>query len=208
MYVLAHTCLLCEHVCVFGWCVCVSVCTLYSFACVCTLHCNLQVFAKHFHFQGHSCHERFGHPWGERWRWAGKVFKLDSNDNICLKWNYFLLDLLYNSRVVSRIISYYLLHTTIFCLLLDLVYNLLHATEGWPRLNWVKMRGALQLTLRCWGRKHFDFYDVWTKLLYMSSSGINFFRDWVKKSPHLQNIRTDDAFLTLFLRCPNFYAHS
>merc|ERR1711971_750366 len=25
-------------------------------------------------------------------------------------------------------------------------------------------------------------------------------RDWVKKSPHLQNIRTDDAFLTLFLR--------
>jgi len=25
-------------------------------------------------------------------------------------------------------------------------------------------------------------------------------RDWVKKSPHLKNIRTDDAFLTLFLR--------
>ena len=33
------------------------------------------------------------------------------------------------------------------------------------------------------------------------------FRDWVKKSPHLQKIRTDDAFLTLFLRFSRPCAH-
>ena len=128
----AHVFCVSMRPCVFLGDVCLCVC-MYSFACVCTLHCNLQVFAKHLHFQGRSCHESFGHPWGARWRRAGKVFKLDSNDTICLKSNYLLLDLFYNSRVVSRVISYYLLYKT----------------QGWPRLSWVKMRGALQLTLQC-----------------------------------------------------------
>ena len=44
-------------------------------------------------------------------------------------------------------------------------------------------------TLR-WEIKN-DLFQVHKKYL---------FRDWVKKSPHLQKIRTDDAFLTLFLR--------
>ena len=171
----AHVFCVSMRPCVFLGDVCLCVC-MYSFACVCTLHCNLQVFAKHLHFQGRSCHESFGHPWGARWRWAGKVFKLDSNNTICLKYMIF-----YTTRGLYLVLSptSYSIQLFVCCWILYTTYSIqLQGGQDWTGWRW----GA-PCNWHC-GAEVETFWSLWRGFLWRKNQSASFFqRLGEEKSP-------------------------